>query len=127
MAIKIQTQKTYIPIHLGELTLKFDVSDESLVNLRKKMTDVQNVSKDIKETDDDAKTIEQVKGVMRKAYDELFGKGTFDKVYEISPSVFIVTQYFMDIAQGLNKELKNRGLINTSHDKAKQYLANKKK
>lgn len=127
MAIKIQTQETFIPIELGDLTLKFDVSDESLINLRKKMTDVQNASKELGETEDDNQTIEQVNAVIGKAYDELFGEGTYKKVYEISPSAFITTQYFMEIAQGLSKEMGKRGFVLSTHEKAKQYLANKKK
>lgn len=126
MSIRIQTQDTFIPVELGDLTLKFDISDESLINLRRKMEDVQNVAKNIKETSNDEEVIEQVKSIIGKAYDEVFGKGTYDKVYEVSPSVFITTQYFMEIAQGLNKEMENRGFTVSTHEKAKQYLAKKK-
>lgn len=126
-AIRIQTQETFIPIELGDLTLKFDVSDGALLNLREKMTDVQRASNELDEDAEDEEVIEQVKGIIRDSYDELFGKGTFDKVYKISPSVFIVTQYFFEIGKGISEEMEKRGFTLSQQEKAKEYLTNKKK
>lgn len=127
MAIKIQTQDTFIPVEIGDLTLKFDVSDDSLVTLRKKIDNIQKTSENINTKGDDSEVLESVKDVIRTAYDDVFGEGTYDKVYEISPSVIITTQYFLDIGQGIGKEMDERGLTLSSHEKAKKYLQNKNK
>lgn len=127
MAIKIQTQDTFIPVEIGDLTLKFDVSDDSLVTLRKKIDNIQKMSENINTKGDDAEVLESVKDVIRTAYDDVFGEGTYDKVYEISPSVIITTQYFLDIGQGIGREMDERGLTLSSHEKAKKYLQNKNK
>lgn len=126
MAIKIQTKQTFIPIEIGdELTLKFDLSDEAMLNLEKKVTDVQKSFAKVDENDSDEEAIEKVKNIIRSAFDEIFGEGTFDKVYAISPSTLIVAEYFMQIAQGLQEEMKERGFITTSQDKVEKYLQHK--
>src|SRR5690554_752169 len=126
MAIKIQTKQTFIPIEIGdELTLKFDLSDEAMLNLEKKMTDVQKSFAEVDENDSDEEAIEKVKNIIRAAFDEIFGEGTFDKVYAISPSTLIVAEYFMQIAQGLQEEMRDRGFITSPQDKVEKYLQHK--
>lgn len=124
MAINIQTQKTYIPIQLGDLELRFDVSDDSLVKLRSNITKVEENFNKL--TEDNEAGIEQVKNILKEVYDNLFGDGTFEQVYEISPSVLIVTEYFLQIANAIRKELNKRGFQTSPHEKAQKYLANKK-
>lgn len=126
MAIKIQTKQTFIPIEIGdELTLKFDLSDEAMLNLEKKVTDVQKSFAEVDENDSDEEAIEKVKNIIRAAFDEIFGEGTFDKVYAISPSTLIVAEYFMQIAQGLQEEMRDRGFITSPQDKVEKYLQHK--
>lgn len=126
MAIKIQTKQTFIPIEIGdELTLKFDLSDEAMLNLEKKVTDVQKSFAEVDEKDSDEEAIEKVKNIIRAAFDEIFGEGTFDKVYAISPSTLIVAEYFMQIAQGLQEEMRDRGFITSPQDKVEKYLQHK--
>jgi len=127
LAIKIQTQQTHIPIELGDLKLKFDISDDSLIDLRKKIEEVQNIAQDIDTEGSDSEVMDRVKGVMRRAYDDLFGEGTFDKVYEVTPSILVTTQYFLDMAQGLGEEMEKRGFTSTSQEKLEKYLQNKNK
>ena len=123
MSIKIQTKQTFIPIEIGdELTLKFDLSDEAMLNLKKKVTDVQKSFAEVDENDSDEEAIEKVKNIIRTAFDEIFGEGTFDKVYAISPSTLIVAEYFMQIAQGLQEEMRDRGFITSPQDKVEKYL-----
>lgn len=123
MSIKIKTKQTFIPIEIGdELTLKFDLSDEAMLNLKKKVTDVQKSFAEVDENDSDEEAIEKVKNIIRAAFDEIFGEGTFDKVYAISPSTLIVAEYFMQIAQGLQEEMRDRGFITSPQDKVEKYL-----
>lgn len=127
MAIKIQTKKTHIPIFLGDLELKFDITDESLISLKERMTDVFNVAKRTELSNDDKKANKQLKEVLKKAYDDLFGAGTFEKVYKISPSSVICAEYLAEIGKELEVEFDKMGIKNNQQQKANKYLQNKKK
>src|SRR5690625_1083660 len=120
MSIKIQTKTTQIPIEFGdELTLYFDMSDENIQKLFKAQeTFEQEVSKI---NNDD---IDGLKEMLRKAYTLMLGNGAFDKLYELSPSVVILTNYFWEIAKGLVDEIEKRA-GQTQMQKVEKYLQQK--
>lgn len=126
MAIKIQTQDAFIPVEIGDITLKFDISDESIKNFRKNATNAQRELNEITINDDDEKALEQCKDVLERGFTMMFDETAFQKIYDISPSVVIVMQYFEQITEGISKELKKRGLTESTKSKANKYL-NKKK
>lgn len=126
-AIKIQTQKSYIPIQLGDLELRFDISDESIKHLRKKLIEVKDRIEKTQINEGGGEAIKQLKDALKEGFDTIFGNGTFDNVYEISPSVMIVTEYFKQIFDAIFKELEERGLTSSAQEKAQKYLANKNK
>lgn len=119
MAIKIQTQTTQIPIEIGEVTLHFDMSDE---NIDKLFRAQETFEKDIAKVDKD--DIEGLKEILRKTYDLLLGEGSFDKVYTLSPSVVILTQYFWSIYEGIVEEVEKRA-GKTKMQKVEKYLQKK--
>jgi|SRR5690625_580738 len=121
MSIKIQTKTTQIPIEFGdELTLYFDMSDENIQRLFKAQeTFEQEVSKI---NNDD---IDGLKEMLRKAYTLFLGEEAFDKLYEISPSVVILTNYFWSIVEGLHEEIEKRA-GQTKMQKVEKYLQHKK-
>lgn len=128
MAIKIQTQQTYIPIQLGDLELKFEVTDDSILALQTELTKVQKELDALDRGGSDEEKLNKSKLVLKRGFDTFFGEGTFDKVYEMSPSVMIIMEYFKQISEALFKELEKMGYRQTTQaDKAKKYLANKKK
>src|SRR5690625_3654060 len=104
MAIKIQTKTTQIPIEIGdELTLHFDMSDDNIDKLFK----AQEVfEKEVSKINND--DIEGLKEMLRKAYTLMLGNDAFDKLYDLSPSVVILTSYFLDIAKGIVDEVEKR-------------------
>jgi len=121
MAIKIQTEKPVIPIELGELKFEFELTDENI----KRFYDTQDeIRKEFEEMNGD--DLESTKEIVKKAFDYILGDGAFDKIYEVSPSIIIVVKYFQQIVEGLEVELLERA-ENTVQQKAKKYLANKKK
>lgn len=126
MAIKIQTQKPVIPIEIGPHNFEFDVSDESIKNLRKEALKAQKEFHSISVNEDDDKALEQAREVLERAYDLFFGKGAFEKIYELSPSIMICMQYFVEIVEGIETELNKRGLSPSAQEKAMKYLAKKK-
>ncbi len=126
-AIKIQTQQTYIPFQLGDLELRFDLKDDSVMKLRKSMVEINEEFKKIDEVKDEEKANQDLKITLGRIYDEMFGEGTFDKVYAMTPSTLLVLEYFKLISEALFDEMEKRGLTATPQDKAKKYLANKNK
>src|SRR5690625_3632219 len=123
MAIKIQTKTTQIPIEFDDkLTLYFDMSDENIDKLFKAEETFQ---KEISKIDND--DIEGLKEMLRKTYSLFLGEDAFDKLYELSPSVVILTNYFWSIFEGLQKEIEERA-GQTKMQKVEKYLqANNKK
>ena len=120
MAIKIQTKTTQIPIEFGDdLTLYFDMSDENIDNLFKAQ---EAFEKDIAKIDND--DIEGLKEMLRKVYTMFLGEEAFDKVYKLSPSVVILTNYLWSIIDGLKVEIEKRA-GQTQMQKAQKYLQNK--
>jgi|SRR5690625_1534471 len=122
MAIKIQTKTTQIPIEFGdELTLYFDMSDDNIQKLFKAQeTFEQEISKI------DNEDIDGLKEMLRKAYTLMLGYDAFDRLYELSPSVVILTNYFWDIAKGLVDEIEKRA-GQTQMQKVEKYLQQKNK
>src|SRR5699024_7448878 len=110
MAINIKTKQTYIPVQLGDLELKYDLSDDAIARVRKVskelIQEIENIDEDKLSEEE---TMIEIKGLLKEAYDILFGEGTFEKVYEMSPSTLIVQEYLVQIAEGVTEELKSRG------------------
>ena len=122
MAIKIQTKTTQIPIEFGDdLTLYFDMSDENIDNLFKAQ---EAFEKDIAKIDND--DIEGLKEMLRKVYTMFLGEEAFDKVYKLSPSVVILTNYLWSIIDGLKVEIEKRA-GQTQMQKVEKYLQHKNK
>lgn len=121
MAIKIQTKTHVIPIEVGDIKLNFDMSDENLNKLFDSEHEIMNTLSEVDKNDFEAQ-----KKAIKKIIDEMLGEGSFDKLYDLTPSVFIVVEYFMQIAQGLKEEI-NKRLGNDNLSKAKKYLDAKDK
>ncbi len=119
MAIRIQTEKPVIPIELGSLNFEFEITDENIQRLYQSLDRYEEEAKAIKEED-----LEGAKNAIRKGMDFLLGEGTFDKIYEEFPSTIAVSNYFIQIAEGLEREIaKKSGQSN--QQKADRYLQNK--
>lgn len=124
MAIKIQTKKTEIPVEIGDLTFSFDVSDESVKRFRDEAVKVQKEFENLVISEDEEKALEQAKLALKRGFEIMLGKGAFEKVYNLSPSVMICMQYFVQLAGGIEEELPSMGFAETQQEKAKKYLAN---
>lgn len=126
MAIKIQTQKPEIPVEIGDLKFSFDVSDESIKEFRNEAIKVQKELEEIAISDNDDQALEQAKEALKHGFEIMLGEGSFKKIYDISPSLVLCMQYFVQIAIGIDEELKNMGFSQSQNDLAKKYLAQKK-
>lgn len=126
MSIKIQTQKPEIPVEIGDLKFSFDVSDESIKKFRNEAIKVQKELEEIAISDNDDEALEQAKEALKRGFEIMLGEGSFKKIYDISPSLVLCMQYFVQIAIGIEEELKNMGFSQSQKDLAKKYLAQKK-
>lgn len=104
----IKVQKNYIDIPFvddktGEtiLELKFELSDEKAMELIKIREEL---------ADKEVKDYEGLKDGIKTMVDGLLGEGSFDKMFEITPVVKIVFQYFLAICEGITEELEERKL-----------------
>lgn len=122
MAIKIQTKKPEIPIEIGDLKFSFDVTDESIKKFREKAVEIQKEFHSIGKTDDDNVALEKVKDVLKRGFDLMLGKGTFEKIYDLSPSIMICMDYFVQIVEGIEQELQNRRYTDTPKENVEKYL-----
>lgn len=122
MVIKIQTKQTGIPVEIGDLTFTFDTSDESIKSFRDSAQSTLDEMKNVKDDDLDA-----AKKILEKGYELMLGEGAFKQVYEQTPSLIEVTRYFVQLAEGIEKELSSLGKGSSQQDKAQQYLRHKNK
>ena len=129
MAIKIQTERTDIPVEIGDLKFSFDTSDESILKFRKKGKEVAEELKNIEinEDDEEEEIIKRAKEILQTGFEIMLGKGAFEKIYDLSPSIAICTSYFYQLSEASYKELNDMGLTETQKEKAKKYLQNKNK
>lgn len=127
MSIKIQTKDSFIPIELGDQLIKFHITDDAFLKIQKGHEKMEKEIESIEEPDDSQEKIEKMKEIMTKAFDFLFEKGSFEKVYSVTPSVVICVDYFNQMVDAVVEELKNRGVSPSSQQKLDKYLQNKKK
>ena len=127
MAIKIQTEKPEIPVEIGNLRFSFDVSDESIKKFREDALKIQKELENIESIDNDKEALEAAKNVLHRGYSIILGDGSFEKIYELSPSVIICMKYLEQIVVGIEEELRNKGYSQTQKEKAQKYISNKKK
>ena len=93
------------------LTLWFDKGDESLKLINKEMKALGDIGKELEGKDipieDD---LEEANKIAKKAADSLFGEGSYEKLYELNPSIFVVMNYIFQIAIGIKEELESETL-----------------
>lgn len=130
MAIKIQTEETVIPVEIGKLTFGFNISDDAVMSFRNGVDKVSKTLKDLEKQiteENESEVIELVKKALTKGFDFMLGDGTFEKIYEQTPSVIKVTRVFEQLSIELSKELEAEGFGESQKELGKKYLAKKAK
>jgi len=127
MAIRIEEKKAEIPVEIGELKFSFKVTDDAVLDFRKNSLAVMEELKglQIKPDEEDETIMEKVKEILRKGFDTILGEGAFEKIYDMTPSVFLLMRYFEQLAAGLAEELKNMGALEVLNQRAENYLRKK--
>ena len=107
----IQLQKTTIDIPFvdvdgkTQLVIEFDRSDENIKRLYDSFEELEQAKNDLSVSENED-IFEDTRAFVEKTMDPIFGEGTFDKVYALSPSVLIVVVYFYQMAMALKEELE---------------------
>lgn len=127
MAIKIQEQKPEIPVEIGKLNFKFIVTDESVSEFRKNGVKIQQELEALEIDEKDESNLELMKDVLRRGFDLMLGEGAFEKIYEMTPSVFYLLNYFTQLSNGIGEELQKIGAFESQQEKVQKYLGKKKK
>lgn len=107
----IQLQKTTIDIPFvdakgkEQLVIQFDRSDENIKRLYASFDELEKAKNELSVTENED-IFEDTRDFIKNMMDPIFGSGTFDKIYALSPSSLIVVVYFYKMAMALKEELE---------------------
>jgi len=122
MAIRIEEQKPEIPVEIGELKFTFKVTDEAVLNFRKESLRLKEELEKIQAAEEDETNVEKVRELLRQGFDAFLGEGAFEKIYEMSPSVMVISRYFAQLVLGISDEIERMGADKALEKRAKKYL-----
>lgn len=122
MAIRIEEQKPEIPVEIGELKFSFKVTDEAVLNFRKESLRLKEELEKIQAAEEDETNVEKVRELLRQGFDAFLGEGAFEKIYEMSPSVMVVSRYFTQLVLGISDAIERMGADKALEKRAKKYL-----
>lgn len=107
----IQLQKTTIDIPFvdakgkEQLVIQFDRSDDNIKRLYDSFDELEKAKNELSVTETED-VFEDTRDFIKNLMDPIFGNGTFDKIYALSPSSLIVVVYFYKMAMALKEELE---------------------
>ena len=122
MAIRIEEQKPEIPVEIGKLKFTFKVTDEAVLNFRKESLRLKEELEKIQAAEEDETNVEKVRELLRQGFDAFLGEGAFEKIYEMSPSVMVVSRYFTQLVLGISDAIERMGADKALEKRAKKYL-----
>lgn len=109
-AINIKSTVVKVPFVDDEGNTKLELSFDKKDITEQKITDLQNeMLKNVAlmSNQEEKNDFEQLKTVMTTVIDSIFGEGSFDKLYELSPSWSIVLHYFIEMIELIKTETEN--------------------
>lgn len=123
MAIKIEEKKPEIPVEIGPLKFTFVVTDESVLKFRKNGAKIQRELEKVEQIEgDDEKALEQLRDILRRGFDLFLGTGAFEKIYKLTPSIPFLLDYFVQLGEGIHKELQELGAFEAVRERAEKYI-----
>lgn len=115
--IKIETRKTGIPVHIGELEFSFDTSDEAVASLLQKQAIVVEKITAIKDGDD-----EGAKKALKAGFDLLLGPGAFKKIYAQTSSTIECIKYLHALLEAITAEFAAINPAASQQQRVENYL-----
>lgn len=102
--VKFNKRNNVIPVDFGEFKFEFKANDENL----KKLSKVGDFLKDRMASLGEKPDIEAFDGmasIVADAWNEIFGQGAYDKVFEFAGESTVTTViYFLETVSGINAE-----------------------
>lgn len=117
--ININVKSTVLPVKIGELEFAFDMSDQGLKNLEDKHESVVKKLQLMKQSD-----LQDPKLIIEECLELFLGKGTFDKVYEQTPSVIMCMEILINLTEMLGESIQKNL---PQSEKFAKYLKKSKK
>lgn len=121
-AIQLRRNTLDIPFldESGEavLTLHFDRSDENIEKFRETFPKLEKKIAEAEKNDKEP-SFEETRDFLKETTDSFLGDGSFDALYQLNPSLNIVSLYLYQIAIGIKEELEAEDLKAVE----KKYLA----
>lgn len=118
--IKLQSNFIEFPFEDSDgntvLTLKFDKSDDNIKKLEKSIEQFEKEEKKLLNKENPK--FEDGKKVFKKSVDSVFGEGSYEAMYAISPSTFTIKTYFTQMVEGIFNEINN----DNAQQKLDKYL-----
>src|SRR5690554_623135 len=127
MAIKIGERKPEIPVEIGPLQVWFNVTDESSLEFRKNGLQIQKELENLQIDEENEDDIKVVKDILKRGFDLMLGEGAFEQLYELTPSVVLLMDYFAQLSAGIAGELEKMGAPDVLKRRAERYIGKKKK
>ena len=108
MAIIISLESTVIPVQIGDLKFKIDVTDEKYEKIVERFNSflVEIEALDEEKSEDIAK----LKGIVEEMYEELLGEGAYEKIHAKMPNISFVTGVLANLVTQLIEEVDKRTL-----------------
>lgn len=104
--VQIKLHNNVLPIDFGEFQLEFVANDENYELLQSFYKDIN--ADDFTETEN----FLQLRDLTNKAFDTLFGEGTFDRVYRLAnQSSSVAANYLTQVVMFVNQEYQKQSEV----------------
>lgn len=114
-SIKLQDNYIEIPLTNDEnktvFIFRFDVTDDGIKRLNEETKRINELALKIKDDTDENKEL------IKTAVDGTFQAGDFDKLYELNPSLVIISIYYFEACLAVGEELALKRNGNEALDK----------
>lgn len=122
MKITINTE-VKVPLEIGENTFYLDFSDSSIDKMQKEFMDY---AEKVKSFSSESKELESLKPIVKDYFDFVLGEGSFDKIYNQFPSMFICADIASQVNENIFAEIEKRSQSMGAKAKVDKYLKGKK-
>lgn len=112
--IKIDLKKPSIPIDFGEVEIHFYMDDAAIdrlmnFNVTEEIEKIQIKFSKYKEEgtlkEKESQMVDEMRDALTLVYDDFFGEGTFQKIYEVYPSVLVLIEGLQAVMEELPEEI----------------------
>lgn len=123
----VKTAEIEIEIGTSGVVLTYEYTDDKMLEEGKGRKELLKRMQNIDTTEeDDQKIIKEMQSTMHEAFDLLFGKGTYDTLFDIYKSSMVLANVFFSVNEAIDAEMKNRNADISAAAKSKKYLKEKK-